>query len=239
MLSQRCRFLLAWAWLNGELKLAKKFDPFAQHRNNLKVSRIQHINKALATLSNGSYDKVTNLAHDVAKIIAEFERREFLLLPEAVQAEGFKPISFVTLLRNPEYRPLLDSVVFGKKTAQVVSSVSLSEFEALKARNAGLNGQIEQLKLTIRNLDAGIVPTTSAEVDLLRMEADKLRESLKLLFSIVDGMQTEGQGIYTTVLPGDQNPVYASPGFWGPMNQIATYDEMAALNKLREELERK
>ena len=219
--------------------MTKKFDPFAQHRSNTKALRIKHIKKALSTLSNGSYTKVTNLAIDVAKIVAEFEYREFLLLPEATQAEGFKPISFVTLLRNQEYRPLLDSVVVNKKSADSVISVSFSEFEALKVRNAGLNGQIEQLKLTIRNLDAGILPSSSEEVDSMRVEAERLRGSLRLLFSIVDGMQSEGQGIYSTILPGDEDDIYNSPGFWGPMHQIATYDEMAKLNKLRHELEQK
>lgn len=220
--------------------MAEQFDPFGSYRNDRKAARIKHIQSALAILSNATYANVTNLAIDAAKIISEFEYREFLLMPAAVQAKGFKPVSHVTLLRNADYRPILDQMVKDEEAAEVVTIVSNSDFEALKIRNASLNGQIEQLKLTIRNFDAGIVPTTSEEADVLREEIDKLRESLVLMFSIYDGMQSEGKGIYLTVLPGDEGEdgFYNAPGLWGVMNQIATHEQMVKVNKLREELKR-
>lgn len=217
-----------------------QFDPFGSYRIDQKASRIKHIQNALAKLSNGTYANVTKLATDVAKIVAEFEYREFLSMPAAVRAKGFKPISHVTILRNADYRKILDQVVLHEELDKVVTSVNQTDFEALKVRNASLNGHIEQLKLTIRNFDAGIIPTTSNEADLLRGEIDRLRESLMLMFSIYDGMQTEGIGIYCTILPGDEEKdgFYNAPGFWGAMNQIATHEEMVKVNKLRDELKR-
>lgn len=220
--------------------MTEQFDPFGSYRSDSKASRIKHIQRALNILSKATYANVTSLAIDVANLVAEFEYREFLLMPEDVQAKGFKRISHVTLLRNADYRPILDRMTKDEEAAQVVSSVSLADFEALKTRNASLNGHIEQLKLRIRNLDAGVVPTTSEEADVLREEINNLRESLMLMFSIYDGMQSEGVGVYRTVLPGDEDKdgFYNAPGFWGAMNQIATHEEMLRVNKLREELKR-
>ena len=88
--------------------MVQRLDPFDNYRAEHKALRIRHIRSALDILSKATYPNITNLAIDVAKIVKEFEYRDFESLPEKTKVKGFKPVSHVTLLRNSDYRLYLD-----------------------------------------------------------------------------------------------------------------------------------
>ena len=216
--------------------MVQRLDPFDNYRAEHKALRIRHIRSALDILSKATYPNITNLAIDVAKIVKEFEYRDFELLPEKTKVKGFKPVSHVTLLRNSDYRLYLDRSGKIEESAEETPVVTTSDFEALKIRNASLNGQIDQLKLTIRNIDSGVLPNSPEETDKLRSENESLRDALTMVCRVLDNVLGECSQVLITVPPGQETEQQPSPGLWGLFDIIATYDELLKLDTLRRQL---
>lgn len=216
--------------------MVQRLDPFDNYRTEHKALRIKHIRSALAILSNATYPNVTNLATDVAKIVTEFEQRDFESLPENTKAKAFKPVSHVTLLRNTDYRLYLDQSGMIEESADEIPAPTASDFEALKIRNASLHGQIDQLKLTIRNIDSGVLPNSPEETDKLRSEVEGLRDSLQMVCKMLDNVLGECSKMLITVPPGQETEQQSSPGLWGLFDLLATYDELLKFDALRRQL---
>jgi hypothetical protein len=216
--------------------LVQRLDPFDNYRTEHKALRIRYIRSALAILSNATYPNITNLAIDVAKIVKEYEFRDFESLPEKTKVKGFKAVSHVTLLRNSDYRLCLHQSGKIEVAAEDIPVATASDFEALKIRNASLHGQIDQLKLTIRNIDSGILPNSPEETDKLRSEVEGLRDGLQMVCKILDNILGECSEVLITVTPGQETDQQPSPGLWGLFDILATYDELLKLDGFRRQL---
>lgn len=213
----------------------QRIDTFEGYRGKHKAARVSQIQSALKILSNGNYKNVTSLAKDVAKIVTEMELRSNLSLPEGQRLVDVKPVSHVTLLRNQDYREILEESFSPDDGIDAPVAISFSDYEALKIRNAGLEGQIAQLKLTIRNLDAGDV-LVSGDSEELKKQVGLLGEDLRFLISFIDNMQSEASDIFLTIRPGEENSEYGAAGYYGVMSMVASYDELIRLEKLRQSL---
>ena len=216
--------------------MATRFDPFEEHRTDARAARLARIQRALDVLSSATYENVTNLAKGVAKIVAEIELREYLNLPADKQVNKFKPISHITLLRNDKYREILSRRLNLSVESSVSVSISSSDFEALKIRNASLAGHIEQLKLTIRNLDSGINPAFSMDGEKLKQDNDYLAEGLKFVIRMLDDVLSGAGGMFITKMPGEEDRDFKVAGLHGPMDLVATYDDLLRLEALRKKL---
>lgn len=211
----------------------RRSDTFLEYREKHKAARVSRIHSALKVLSNANYDNVTSLAKGVARIVSEIELRNHLSLPAQARSADFKPLSHITLLRNPDYRKILDDIFSSDFTVVTPVSINVSDFEALKIRNAGLIGQINQLKYTIRKLDAGDV-LESGDSEELKKEVGALSDDLKFLISFIDNMQSEASDIFLTVRPGEENVEFSAAGYHGVRSMVATYDELLRLERLRQ-----
>ncbi|WOB57093.1 MULTISPECIES: hypothetical protein [Pseudomonas] len=211
----------------------QRIDTFGEYRSKHKAARISHIHSALKILSDATYENVTGLAKGVAKIVTEIELRNHLSLPEDERLIDLKPVSHVTLLRNPDYRQILEQNYSRRVCVDAPVAISFSDYQALKIRNAGLAGQIAQLKLTIRNLDAGDV-LESGDSEELKNQISLLGDDLKFLISFIDNMQSEASDIFLTVRPGEESTEFNAAGYYGVMSMVATYDELLRLEKLRQ-----
>lgn len=227
--------LLQWGPRQDFGGFMRRNETFEGHREKRKAARISNIQSALKILSNANYENVTSLAKDVAKIVSEIELRNHLSLPERQRPIDLKPVSHITLLRNEDYREILDRNFTPEDGVDAPVAISSTDYEALKIRNAGLEGQIAQLKLTIRNLDAGDV-LVSGDSEELRKKISLLGEDLRFLISFIDNMQSEASDIFLTVRPGEENTEYGAAGYYGVMSMVATYDELIRLEKLRQSL---
>jgi len=216
--------------------LASRVDTFEEHRDEARAARIARIQSALDVLSSANYENVTNLAKAVAKIVAEIELRNYLGLPSEMQAKAFKPISHITLLRNDKYRQILEQHLGQNVESCVPVSISSSDFEALKIRNASLAGHIEQLKLTIRNLDSGDFVSSLDGEQLLKDNAC-LSEDLKFVIGMLDDVLSGAGGMFVTKMPGEEDKDFTVAGLHGPMDLIATYDDLLRLESLRQKLD--
>ncbi|QWA30511.1 hypothetical protein [Pseudomonas sp. RC3H12] len=207
-------------------------DTFQEHRDSHKAARIAHIHSALKVLSRANYKNITSLARGVAKIVTEYELSRNLSLPEHNRESNLKPVSHVTLLRNSDYRKILEKTIESEEVAALPTSISASDYEALKIRNAGLEGQVAQLKHTIINLDSGGL-LVSGDSEQLKEEIVKLSGDIKFLIAFIDGMQSEAMDVFVIVKPGEESLEYSEPGYHGVMNMVATYDELIRLEMLR------
>jgi len=211
----------------------RRSDTFQVYREKHKAARVSSIHSALKALSNANYDNVTSLAKGVAKVLSEIDQRNYLSLPEQARPADLKPVSHITLLRNPDYRKILDESFSSDYTVDAPVSINVSDFEALRIRNAGLIGQITQLKSTIRKLDAGDV-LESGDSEGLKKEIRNLSDDLKFLICFIDNMQSEASDIFLTIRPGEENVEFSAAGYHGVRSMVATYDELLRLERLRQ-----
>lgn len=216
--------------------MARRTDTFDEYREKQKLARISYINSALRIISNSSYSNITRLAKDVSKVVTEIELKNYQALPLAERPKEIKPVSHVTLLRNAEYRALLEHSINISEKNNVAGTFSVSDFEALKIRNASLEAQVSLLKQTIINFDAGDLPFSSDENVKLEDKVKYLTNNVKFLLKFIDEMNDEARGVFVTVLAGEEDPMHSEPGFYGPMNLIATLEELKDLEKLRDEV---
>lgn len=216
--------------------MARRTDTFDEYREKQKIARISYIHSALKVLSNASYSNITRLAKDVSKVVTEIELKHHQALPFAERPNEIKPVSHVTLLRNSDYRELLERSLNISAEDSVAVTFSVSDFEVLKIRNASLEAQVTLLKQTIRNFDAGELPASSDENVKLEEKVKHLGENIKFLLKLISDMNSEVPGVFVTILPGEEGAIHPVPGFYGPMNLIATLEELESLEKLRDEV---
>ncbi len=219
--------------------MAKIKDTFDVYRQTQKKLRLDFISSALKILSNAKYSNVTRLARDVAKLVAEFEMKHFLSLPESERAEDLKPISHVTLLRNEDYRKVLEAAL--AVDADKSSNVSvITDLEASKIRISSLETQNFLLKEKIRNMDLAISPGTSVArvgVDSSVFDEAEYYGDLELLLTLVDGMREQLPDAYKTVLEGSESEHYPVAGYYGPFNLIVEISGLKRLSRIRKKVD--
>ena len=216
--------------------MARRTDTFDEYREKQKLARISNINSALKIISNSSYSNITRLAKDVSKVVTEIELKNYQALPLAEKPKEIKPVSHVTLLRNAEYRALLEHSINISQKGSVAVTFSASDVEALRIRNASLEAQVSLLKQTIVNFDAGDLPVGLDGNAKLEEKVKYLTGNVKFLLKFIDDMNSEARGVFVTVLAGEEDPMHSEPGFHGPMNLIATLEELKDLERLRDEV---
>ena len=153
-------------------------------------------------------------------------------MPEHDRDSELRPVSHVTLLRNSDYRKILEKTLESEEVSALPTSISSSDYEALKIRNAGLEGQIAQLKHTIINLDSGGL-MVSGDSEQFKEEIVKLNDDIRFLMAFIDGMQSEAMDVFVIIKPGEENFEYSEAGYHGVMNMVATYDDLIRLEVLR------
>jgi len=207
-------------------------DTFQEHRDSHRAARIAHINSALKVLSRANYKNITSLARGVAEIVTEYELNQNLSLPEHDRDSDLKPVSHVTLLRNSDYRKILEKTLESEEVSALPTSISSSDYEALKIQNGRIEGQIAQLKHTIINLDSGGL-MVSGDSEQFKEEIVKLNDDIRFLMAFIDGMQSEAMDVFVIIKPGEENFEYSEAGYHGVMNMVATYDDLIRLEVLR------
>ncbi|MGJ7547661.1 hypothetical protein [Pseudomonas alloputida] len=216
--------------------LNPKKDTFDEYRENHRQQRIEFITKALLVLSNAKYSNITRLAKDVAKLVTEFELKAFFMQADAEREEVCKPVSHVTLLRNLNYRKILEDFMGSEVKSEAVSGGVITDIEALKIRNASLESQNSLLKEKIRSIDLGAFSSQSIRDQSAEDEVEWLKHALNTLIKIIDGMVGQASDIYRTVLEGEESERYPEPGFYGPWEKISTLDELRELDRVRKRL---
>lgn len=219
--------------------MSKKSGTFDAYRAKQREARIDKIRAALKILSNANYSNVTRLAKDTAKVVTEFERAENDRLPSSERSDNVKDVSHVTLLRNREYRNLLEVALVKSQGVSIVDEPSISDFEALKIRNANLESQNAILKERIRSIDIGRdSPHLESDGSIFEHKKNK-DEDILFLIKLIDGMQQQLSEALKTVLPGEESSAYQVAGFYGPFGLIATFDEMMKLHRIRNEQDKR
>ena len=211
-------------------------DPFCEYRDSNRNARIAHIIHALKTLTNADYKNITRLAKDVAKIVTEFEAKEFVSV-NAGDSDMLKPMSHVTLLKNKKYREVLEQAFDFETDVECSNTVSVAEYEALKYRCAGLESKIALLEQTSRNLDAGVggLEYRVAETANDGVEGDS--SDAAFLLDLLDDLKGELHDAIETILPGEENTYRPQPGLYGPFNMIRNYEELEHLQMIRDRIE--
>jgi len=212
----------------------QKSSTFDAYRATQKRIRTGHIRAALKLLANAHYANVTRLAADAAKIVTELEKAD-----NEKRAPGdrrvVRNVSHVTLLRNRDYRYMLETALNEAGEARSCDSLSISDHEALKIRNANLESQNAILKERIRSFDLGHAAVALDKATTGEKEVDRDREKISFLIGFIDRMQQQVGRAFVTVLPGDASQRYPDPGFYGPNGLVATYDELLRLQAIRSE----
>jgi|TARA_R110002050_G_scaffold5842_5_gene25047 hypothetical protein len=80
---------------------------FEDHKKVMQEKRLGYLKIALTTIGERSYNNITNLAQDAAKLVTKLE------MNDSKEDGKLNPCSYTTLIRNQHYRLLLESYVNG------------------------------------------------------------------------------------------------------------------------------
>lgn len=214
-------------------------DTFDEYRENQKQQRIGFISKALVVLSNAKYVNITRLAKDVAKLVTEFEAKVYMAKAVSERDETLKPISHVTLLRNVAYRKILEDFMGVEDRPEPSINGLLTDFEALKIRNASLETQNFLLKEKIRSIDLTgghtVIPLGGASVE----EVSNALKIIQVLIDIYDRIDIELGGGLEIIKDGAKTDRKDGPGLYGPLRRIASMDELELMDRARRMLKAK
>ncbi len=87
--------------------MIRRTEIFEDHKKIVQEKRLGHLKSALIIIGKGSYNNITNLAQEAAKLITELE------VKDSKEDGKLNPCSDTTLIRNQDYRLLLEAYVNG------------------------------------------------------------------------------------------------------------------------------
>lgn len=211
--------------------MSKRKDTFKGHREGMVESRLALVKAALEHLSNAYYKNVTRLARDVASFVSLLESTENDKLPEKYRRSDLKPVSPVTILRNDEYRRLLDGFLLKSHPTDDVGQEQFIDVEALIIKNKGLEALTKLLKNKLADGRVGHEGLDGEALQISQKQVEDLFSSLELLVSVVHNMQEKTLGVFYRAT-ADNDPKGKGPGFWGPYGLVATAEEMLELEDI-------
>ncbi|QLJ12635.1 hypothetical protein H0H12_19560 [Pseudomonas putida] len=195
-------------------------------------SRLGFVKAALDHLAHAHYNNVTRLARDVASFVSALEDTENGKLPEKYRKSDLKPVSHVTILRNSEYRRLLEAFLSKGLSNEVAEQKPFIDVEELLIRIKSLESQNKILKNKI--LNGSLEAQDYSEDD--RFDAERqLFLALDFVISLVGKMQDKAPGCFYNATP-DNDPKEKGPGFWGPYGLVESYEEMQKFEKVSSSL---
>nr|WP_321272416.1 hypothetical protein [uncultured Tolumonas sp.] len=215
--------------------MAKK-NTFKKWREEQEKATIKLIRKALLLIANSRYNNVTRMAKDVATIVTEFRINENNALPLEKQ-QDVKPISYTTLQRNKAYATIIKVAFDGLNASKgnLPQNQSISEVDVLQAKIASLETTIVNLKARIRAIDTNSSLYIEQSKDTENESNHNLIKDLDLLLKLLDGIYTEIPDAFVIVREENISENKPTPGWYGPFNMIATWDEMTELSRIRDE----
>lgn len=207
--------------------MTKRKDTLKDYREGLVGGRLEKIQAALARFSHAKYSNITGLAKDVAGYVTILEASDDEKKPNGERAKKLRPVSHVTILRNDEYRALLNSFLSIEQEAGIprerVDEALLRENEALRARL-----RLSQNKLVDAYADWGLVDGRS----YVNPQEAKIYEWLRIALSVMDNMHRFSPGSFDFVTdPRGKRGM--QPGLQAPMGLAATLEEMAEIEHAR------
>lgn len=207
--------------------MAKRKDTLKDYREGLVGSRLEKIQAALARFSHARYSNITGLARDVAGYVTILEAGDDERKPNGERAKKLRPVSHVTILRNEEYRALLNSFLSIEQEAGIprerVDQALLLENEALKSKL-----RLFQNKLVDAYADWDLVDGRS----FVNPQETKIYEWLRTALSVMDNMHKFSPGSFDFVTdPKGKRGM--QPGLQAPMGLAATLEEMAEIEHAR------
>lgn len=197
-------------------------DTFKEYREGMVESRLGFVKAALDHLAHAHYNNVTRLARDVASFVSALEDAENSKLPEKYRKSDLKPVSHVTILRNAEYRQLLEVFLNKSVSKEVAERKPFIDVEELLVRIKGLEAQNKILKNKI--LNGSLEDQDCSEDDTFNAERE-LFLALDFVISLVGKMQDKAPGCFYNATP-DNDPKEKGAGFWGPYGLVESYEEM-------------
>ena len=87
--------------------MISRTEIFEDHKKVVQEKRLGYLKIALTTIDERSYNNITNLAQEAAKLITELE------VKDSKEDGKLNPCSDTTLIRNQDYRLLLEAYVNG------------------------------------------------------------------------------------------------------------------------------
>ena len=136
-------------------------NPFEEWQRNRVKGREEYIENALQQLHEGQFDNVSSLATYIASLLTQHEKLLYKLKASENQQEDKpepRPVSKSTLLRNKDYRMLLDSFMAGtrKTLGDVKADENRGELALPKTQMelARVRRDVERMTVYIEKLES-------------------------------------------------------------------------------------
>ncbi|MGK0270742.1 MAG: hypothetical protein ACI88H_001390 [Cocleimonas sp.] len=207
----------------------KRKSSFDEHRAKQQKKRLGCLRSALTVLNNAKYTNVTLFAKDVAKVVYELEKQA------ASNSDDVKKISYTTLLRNKEYRPIIDAYFAGQggsSTSSQKTAHSQAEYEALKIHCANLDSQNELYRSRLEHfqLSKEVKP-----IDVSDSGQEPMVEDIKLLVGMITNIISSVSDLFDTVPEDATNEEHPEAGLYSPMGLVVDWETLDRFMEIENE----
>lgn len=215
--------------------MPKKKNPFKTYQQDKLKRREEIIRSSLTKVKRARFQSVTDLAHYLSKVITEtelniYEQKLANLKERENEPNPPKACSHITLLRNNEYRSLLDAFFIGQLETKGDSKATAIRQLEIELRGKKL--EISQLKEDLKRANMYIeksgtdpkflveqkdqhahIEELEADINKLCMAMKTIIKSLSGFISIEDGAVVDlsrqtSDGTHTAIVPAQMMEPY-------------------------------
>lgn len=208
-------------------------DTFKEYRDKHRAARLSRIESAVKALNSASYKSISSFAKAVARIVTEFEEKNCVANQDG---RDCRPMSHITLLKNKEYRSVLEGACSFPSTDKRGELIDFKGYQELKIKCAGLMAKISTLEQCIRNIDLGAPMLASIEGGSTPDQVESM-EDQRFLLDFIDDFQLEMKEAIEVVHPEQIDEYHPEAGLYGPMTMIRDYSALERLQEIRKKLE--
>ncbi|WP_274080449.1 hypothetical protein [Pseudomonas kurunegalensis] len=209
---------------NNSIKKPSTFDAYIARRS---AHNERLISQAVSAIEASRFGNLTDYCKTVSAVVSEIREAKALDPISPFYRKIVRPLSYVTLLRNPNYRKIVEQRY--NETRELAIIEEQEDTEDLKLKIASLLGQINLLKEKVHAIDAG---RSSETVDDSEYQAllEKANSRIGFLLTMhVRLREHAGNAFQHNTEPNERQPI---PGLHSYRGLIMSVDELDMISAI-------
>lgn len=185
------------------------------------------ISQVASTIDASRFGNLTDYCKSISSIVSEIRTAKALEPTSPFHDKIVKPLSYTTLLRNPEYREIVEHRF--NETREIALVEHQEDVEDLKLKIASLHAQINLLKEKIHAIDAGSpsATTSNSEYQTLLEEANS---RIGLLLTAYKNMREQARGAF--IVSSERTEKRPVPGLYSYLGLVISQDEIDKISDI-------
>ncbi|GLO03515.1 hypothetical protein [Pseudomonas putida] len=200
------------------------FDGYIAERS---AHNVRLIRQAVSALDPLRFGNLTDYCKAISTVVSEIRSAKSYEPTSPFHKKIVRPLSYVTLLRNTEYRAIVEHRYHEDRPTTVLDEKE--DIEDLKLRLASLFGQNNLLKEKIHAIDSGKSVGTRDDGEYQALLA-KANRRIGLLLSVYKNFRDSTRGAIRHITePSEKHP---TTGLWAYSGRLMSQEELDEVSEI-------